>query len=1428
MNGATLGSGLTYIWKRLPRLGLMMLAGAILLSGLVLVGKAAQASPTVYYVAKTGNDSWNGTAADFVSGSTGPFLTIQKCASIAAPGDTCAVREGVYRETVKPANSGTTAAPIVFQPYQGESVTIDGTDLVTSGWTLKSGSTDIYQTNIALNPALFANQLFVDGAMMTQARWPNTSGQLMYPTLAVAEANTTTTGTVTETVYDSHLPNLDLTGSKVWILGGAQFTAHSGTISASSPGSFTFNQPMAGCASLCAKPGSEYFLFGSLSFLDAPSEFQYESDSQTLYLKTPDQTDPSTHTVQVKQRQYGFDLAGRSFVQIKGFRLFATTIFTDSASRNNVIDGINAQYPSHYIEIPDDPRNGPYASHNYDTGIIMDGLTNTLKNSTIAYSAGNGVAQIGRFNVITNNLIHDVNYAGTYNSPIRFLGAGVDVTVTYNTIYNTGRDGMIGGGLRNKVAYNNIYNYGLIANDLGGFYTCCGSTLGTGSSIDHNWVHDDKSGGGVGIYIDNGASQFLIHHNVSWNNNGIGMMLSGLTTGKSQGNKVYNNTIGGGQTKSLGAPGVASSTDTVLQNNIFRGPTDPMPGGAMFLNNLNASVNPLFVDESASNFHLQTGSPAINAGAVVPGITDGYSGSAPDQGAYEFGQFDWVPGCNFNGYGSSCSPTNKVANPGFEQGTTGWHAAGGSITTAADSHSGTSSLKVYNRTGASNSARQNLPIENGKTYTFSAFTKLGSGTDSAYLVLEVVSGGQTSWIQLASNPINSTAWTQLTRTYTFNLAAPITAANLYVQTGTSLADLYVDDMFADEFKTRLTPPGMYVDHSKLNAAIAEGQTLYAEATEGSEPGQYPAGSKAELLSVIQAGQAVAADSNASEDAVDNAVRALNAKIIAFRMSRNLDPTVIVDVNDMIADQAGWDADPGSLSFSNDGIVFTPASARTVFGYTGEKIKHNEMLRFKAKLDTTGGLQAFGIRATNTNKPAWESNSQYLIVVKSSVIEVQKWYGGNLIAQSIPNTFLPSGVWHTIELGAIDTHEGVQVIMNVDGTPVVNWTDANNPIQEDGYFEVYGSTPLNPIAIGSVETPDTSAPVTSSALSPSQPDGLNGWYVHPVAVTLTAEDDKSGVAGSEYSLDNGETWQPYESPFVIDQEGRTVVRYRSTDIAGNVEAAQALTLPIDKTAPTAEVSYSTVTPTSGSVTATIAPSENVTVTNNGGADSYTFQGNGSFTFEFADEAGNPGTVTALVANIAKNSAGAPGKPVLSSDNGYDTGIQDGSYTIGMNMWWGNNGDVYKLYENGALIDTRTLTDDSPNPQSAVKSIVGKRNGTYRYYAELTNAYGTTGSDELIVTVTQSAPAKPVLSNDNWDGDGSFRVNMNTWWGTNGTTYRLYENGVLIDTQTLADRTPQSQSAATPIEGRPAGVYEYRCELENDAGSTSSDIMIVQVS
>ncbi|CAM4343442.1 chitinase N-terminal domain-containing protein [Paenibacillus tarimensis] len=196
-------------------------------------------------------------------------------------------------------------------------------------------------------------------------------------------------------------------------------------------------------------------------------------------------------------------------------------------------------------------------------------------------------------------------------------------------------------------------------------------------------------------------------------------------------------------------------------------------------------------------------------------------------------------------------------------------------------------------------------------------------------------------------------------------------------------------------------------------------------------------------------------------------------------------------------------------------------------------------------------------------------------------------------------------------------------------------------------------------------------------------------------------------------------------------------------------------------------------------------------------------------------------------VIQTPAAAPGKPVLRDNNGHDNGLRDGSYTITMNMWWGENGTEFRLYENGELISTQKLTAASPSAQTASYEVTGKANGTYTYTCELVNAAGKTACQEHVVVVKDANPGKPVLFQNNWDRDGSYTVTMNMWWGTNATEYRLYENDVLVDTQQLTAATPSAQKAVTAFADKAPGEYSYRCELVNAAGVTSSESIVVIV-
>lgn len=103
--------------------------------------------------------------------------------------------------------------------------------------------------------------------------------------------------------------------------------------------------------------------------------------------------------------------------------------------------------------------------------------------------------------------------------------------------------------------------------------------------------------------------------------------------------------------------------------------------------------------------------------------------------------------------------------------------------------------------------------------------------------------------------------------------------------------------------------------------------------------------------------------------------------------------------------------------------------------------------------------------------------------------------------------------------------------------------------------------------------DKTAPVTSANISGTE--GLKGWYVSDVSVNLIATDGRSGIAKTEYSLDDGQTYQEYSDGFNIRNEGISEVIYRSIDKAGNVEAAKEISIKIDKTPPSTIV-YTTGT------------------------------------------------------------------------------------------------------------------------------------------------------------------------------------------------------------------------------------------------------------
>lgn len=95
------------------------------------------------------------------------------------------------------------------------------------------------------------------------------------------------------------------------------------------------------------------------------------------------------------------------------------------------------------------------------------------------------------------------------------------------------------------------------------------------------------------------------------------------------------------------------------------------------------------------------------------------------------------------------------------------------------------------------------------------------------------------------------------------------------------------------------------------------------------------------------------------------------------------------------------------------------------------------------------------------------------------------------------------------------------------------------------------------------------------------------------------------------------------------------------------------------------------------------------------------------------------------------------------------------------------------------------------------------------------------------MTDAAPGKPAISAANKDGDGTYTVTADLWWGTNATSYRFLENGVEASSRTLVAATPSAQRAKLEVTGKPVGTYVYVVEFTNAAGTTASRELTVKV-
>ncbi len=144
-------------------------------------------------------------------------------------------------------------------------------------------------------------------------------------------------------------------------------------------------------------------------------------------------------------------------------------------------------------------------------------------------------------------------------------------------------------------------------------------------------------------------------------------------------------------------------------------------------------------------------------------------------------------------------------------------------------------------------------------------------------------------------------------------------------------------------------------------------------------------------------------------------------------------------------------------------------------------------------------------------------------------------------------------YHQVPLGSSQTN--ISLTLEPEQAEFPMLIDQNG----DQNFEssLAPSSVLDDEELADLVKPETSLNIAGTLVS--------GRYDTEAIVSLSAVDNAggSGVLSSEYSLDNGATWQIYSSPFTLAQDGDYLISYSSTDRAGNVELAKTASLKIKK-------------------------------------------------------------------------------------------------------------------------------------------------------------------------------------------------------------------------------------------------------------------------
>ncbi len=326
----------------------------------------------------------------------------------------------------------------------------------------------------------------------------------------------------------------------------------------------------------------------------------------------------------------------------------------------------------------------------------------------------------------------------------------------------------------------------------------------------------------------------------------------------------------------------------------------------------------------------------------------------------------------------------------------------------------------------------------------------------------------------------------------------------------------------------------------------------------------------------------------------------------------------------------------------------------------------------------------------------------------------------------------------------DIHDGSGTIPSATSGSV-NTGALGTYILEYSYTDGAGNTGSTSRTVNVIAAPDNTPPVVVLSGSMIEYVEFGNDYMEP-GVSWTDNVDGSGdtFVGTYGNIGSFAVSGSVNTGAL----GTYTLEYLKVDSSGNSSGATRSVVVRDTTPPTASVTYSTLSTTSGSVTATLTgASELITITNNTGNSNYVFSSNGSFTFTFQDASGNTGSVVASVANIDTTA------PVITLSGSSTVNVEFGSGFVDDGASWTDNVDG-----SGFIA---TATSGSVNTGAL---------GTYMLEYSYTDGAGnSTSTGRTVNVVDTTAPTVTLI------GSGNLTIYQNSIYTESGASWSDVHDG-----------------------------------------------------